>query len=92
MDFLPPDILPNLFFFNFFQPAREHRAASSRWALFFAGSSFETFFLSFEALKPKGGLASVSPLRGRPGKHYGMGLGGAMRKNTAMSADRKRGR
>jgi hypothetical protein len=23
MDFLPPQILPNLFFFNFFQPARE---------------------------------------------------------------------
>jgi hypothetical protein len=33
MDFLPPQILPNLFFFNFFQPAREFLAGCRLFAL-----------------------------------------------------------
>jgi hypothetical protein len=33
MDFLPPQILPNQFFFNFFQPARELLADSRLFAL-----------------------------------------------------------
>ena len=48
MDFPPPQILPNLFFFNFFQPARESPADCRLFALgaLFSPALFRLFSLS----------------------------------------------
>jgi hypothetical protein len=93
MDFLPPQILPNLFFFNFFQPARESPADCRLFALgaLFSPALFRLFSFS-GAPNPRVGWFVFRRCAEGLGKHYGIRQWRRYALNERLRPRRKPGR